>query len=54
MYLTTGVYMSNLVTVVKLALKLDAYLGEIPFISIENVQHCCDLDRGQNDLVDVC
>ena len=29
-------------------------LSHMPWISIENVYGCCDLDRGQNDLVEVC
>ena len=31
---------------------INAYLGGIPLISIENC--CCDLGKAQNDLVDVC
>ena len=31
-----------------------AYSDEIPLSSIENVYYCCDLDRGQTDLVDKC
>ena len=29
-------------------------LSHMPLISIENIYCCCDLDKGQTDLVDVC
>ena len=34
-------------------IKLYAYSTENPLISIENVYRCCDLVRGQTDLIDV-
>ena len=34
--------------------KIYPYSGENPLIFIENVYCCCDLDKGQTDLVNVC
>ena len=49
---TWGVHKSHIGPLRPVVSNLSAYSGENPLISIGKVYCCCDLDRGQTDLVD--
>ena len=51
---TGGVCRSKMGPLGPVVSKLHDYSGENPLFSIENVYCCCDLDKGQTFLVDVC